>query len=57
MQILNFIVATLVMLGITLLIIVGVGILGGLFIDNVYKPLHQRYIVQPLYVDDKRCCR
>jgi ABC-type phosphate transport system permease subunit len=56
-QILNFIVATLVMLGISLLIIVGVGILGGLFIDKVYKPFHQRYIVQPLFVDDKRCCR
>ena len=57
MQILNFIVATLVMFGILMLLIVGVGILGGLFIDKVYKPFHQRYIVQPLFVDDKRCCR
>ena len=57
MRILNFIVATLVMIGILMLLIVGVGILGGLFIDKVYKPFHQRYIVQPLFVDDKRCCR
>jgi hypothetical protein len=45
------------MIGILMLLIVGVGILGGLFIDKVYKPFHQRYIVQPLFVDDKRCCR
>ena len=57
MRILNFIVAILVLFGILMLLIVGVGILGGLFNDKVYKPFHQRYIVQPLFVDDKRCCR
>jgi hypothetical protein len=39
------------------LLIPGIGILYGVLKNKIYKPFYERYIKEPLYVDEQRCCR
>ena len=56
-KIINIILSICVLTAMSFLLILIFAIAGGLLKDKVLKPLYDRYIVQPLYVDDPRCCR
>lgn len=56
-RIIKLVFGAVIVFGMCLLMIPALGITIGLTKKHIIEPMHQRYFVPPLYVDDPRCCR